>query len=304
MMHKLNFALALLFILFFVGMQSLFTINEGSQALVLRFGQPMGEVKGPGLHVKIPFIETVRIFDKRILAVDPPPTQFMIAASTTTKAEADRQGKEPLLVDTFMRYRITDPLRFMSTLKTEVAARATLTNILLSEVRAEMGRTTLTKLLSAERTQVMQTIGARVSAQMKAARYGVELVDVRLVRADLTPELLTSTIQRMRSSFKEQATQTRAEGEEAALKIKANADRQKTVILANAERTAQGFRGTGDKEATQIYAEAFNKDPEFYALWRSMEAYRKALANPDMRLVLSPEDVAFFKAFRQGSGNP
>jgi membrane protease subunit HflC len=299
--HWAAIALGLFLAALLVTTQALFIVSEGEQALVLRFGQPIGAIRGPGLHTKTPFIETVRRFDARILAVDPPPKQVMIAASSATPADAAQGGKEPLLVDAFMRYRITDPLRYLSTLRTDANARNTLTNILVGEMRAEMGRTTLTALLSPERTRVMQAIANRVGAQMTSARYGVEMVDVRIVRADLTAQLLGSTLQRMRSAFQKQATQTRAEGEEAALKIRAEADKTRTLILAEAERKAQVLRGQGDEEATRIYAAAFNEDPEFYAFWRSMEAYRTALADPSKRLILSPEDVRFFDALKKGS---
>lgn len=301
-MNKLLSIVAVgLLILGFGATQALFTVDEGRQAIVLRFGQALGETRGPGLNAKIPLIETVRQFDRRVLSVDPPPERVVIAAaSSETQAAADTmEGKEPILVDAFMRYRITDPLRFMKTLKTERAARVTLERILISELKSELAKTTLTTLLSAEREAVMHAIAGRVEAAMKAGNYGVELVDVRIVRTDLTPELRESTVERMQTALKEQATQTRAEGAQAALEIRAEANRQARVIKVNAERDAQVLRGQGDREATEIYAAAFNKDPEFYALWRSMEAYRAALANPDTRLLLSP-DIEFFRHFKEG----
>jgi modulator of FtsH protease HflC len=303
MMRQIGLALAALAVLgLFVGSQALFTVDESQQALVLRFGELVGEARGPGLHVKLPFVEVVRRFDRRILAVDPEPERVVIAAapSAAGPARGDIDGKEPILVDTFMRYRITDPLRFMKTLRTEEAAQATLKRILINALKSELDKTTLATLLSERRARVMHAIAARVEAALTAGRYGVELVDVRIVRTDLTPELRESTVARMRSALREQATQTRAEGNQAALEIKADADRRVTVILAEAERDAQTLRGAGDREATGIYAQAFNRDPEFYGLWRSLEAYRAALANPDTRLVLSPNDIAFFKHFTQG----
>ena len=300
MLRKIGLGAAIVGVLaLFVGSQSVFTVDESAQALVLRFGEFVGDVRGPGLHTKIPFVDVVRRFDRRVLAIDPPPEELFVA-SPQQAGTAATQRKEPLVVDTFMRYRITDPLQFLKTLRTQERGDATLRTILIDSIRSELDNTTLSTLLSPERAGVMHTIARAVEAKIAEGRFGVELVDVRIVRADLTPQLRESTVARMRTALQEQATQTRAEGAQAALEIKANADRRVTVILAEAERDAQALRGAGDRQATEIYAQAFNRDPEFYGLWRSLEAYRAALANPGTRLVLSPDDIAFFEHFTRG----
>ena len=172
--------------------------------------------------------------------------------------------------------------------------------------RAELGRTTLQELLSQERAAIMDEIRDRVNRKIEQDRLGIEIVDIRIVRADLTPDLRTSTVRRMISELTERATETRAKGEERALEISSTAEKERTVILANAQRDAEIMKGTGDKEAIKIYADAFNKDKEFYGFVRSMEAYKNTLANPETQLILSP-DSAFFKYFQnraRSSGTP
>lgn len=294
--------------------QAVFTVDEREQAIVLQLGQPVGEVKGPGLHFKIPVVQDVRRFDRRILSVDPRPEQMVISSSTDsplTKAqdgvvvdEEQTRGNnrevvsgEPIIVDTFTRYRITDPLMFMKTLRTVFAANQRIESIMNDVTRGVLGNTTLRQLLSDERAAVMEEIRTRVNAITKEDQLGIEIVDTRIVRADLTPELRQSTVRRMISELKERATETRAKGEERALEIRSTAEKERTVILAEAQRDAQITRGQGDEEAIKTYANAFNKDKEFYDFIRSMEAYRNTLADPDTRLILSPGGQ-FFKHFR------
>lgn len=307
----------------FVASQSLFTVDEREQALVLQLGDPVGQPRGPGLHVKIPFIQSVRTFDSRVLAVDPPPEQVVISSALVglravsdvnevveedfedpvTSSELRTDGPsieevsgEPIIVDTFARYKIIDPLQFLKTLRTIQNANSRLENILNDSTRTVLGKTTLAELLSAERNDIMNEIGQDVNLKIKQDELGIEIVDVRIVRADLTAELRTSTVRRMISELKERATETRAKGEERALEIRSIADKQRTVILAEAERDAQIIRGNGDQEAIKIYAEAFNKDKDFYAFIRSLEAYRNTLADPDTQLILSPQSD-FFRFF-------
>jgi len=195
-----------------------------------------------------------------------------------------------------LRYKIVDPLQFLKTLRTIGAANSRLENILNDATRAELGKTSLQQLLSPSRTGVMRDISNRVNGNVKKDNLGIEIVDVRIVRADLTSELRTSTVRRMQSELKERATETRAKGEERALEIRSTAEKERTVIIANAERDAQKLRGQGDEEAIKIYADAFNKDKEFYAFIRSMEAYSNTLADPETQLILSP-DSEFFRYF-------
>lgn len=285
---------------------TMFTVDQREQAIVLQLGQPVGDIKGPGLHFKIPVVQEVRRFDRRILSVDPPPAQMVIASTMdpNLKQEAEDTGRnnsssasgEPIIVDTFARYRISDPLRFMKTLRTIPDANQRLESIMNDATRTVLGKRTLRELLSPERAAVMQAIRARVNKKIEDDRLGIEIVDIRIVRADLTPELRQSTVRRMISELKERATETRAKGEEKALEIRSTAEKERTVIMAEAERDAQILRGEGDKEAIRTYANAFNKDKDFYGFIRSMEAYRNTLANPDTRLILSP-DSEFFRYF-------
>lgn len=308
--------------------QSLFTVDQKEQALVLQLGNPIGEPRKPGLHFKIPLIQEVKRFDRRILSVDPAPEQVVIASSAIARekpreeeaAEAEESDEnvesedgaveeqevtesdrpkienvsgEPIIVDSFARYKIVDPLQFLKTLGTISIANSRLENILNDATRAVLGKTSLRELLSDERTYVMDDIRRRVNRKIQQAELGIEIVDVRIVRADLTKELRTSTVRRMISELQERATETRAKGEERAKEIRARAEKERTVILANAERDAQILRGEGDEEAIRIYAEAFNKDKEFYGFIRSMEAYKTTLADPDTRLILSPNSDFF-----------
>jgi len=288
--------------------QIFFIVDQREQAIVLQLGQPIGDVKGPGLHTKIPIIQDVRYFDKRILSVDPEPAQVVISSIDIAPIPEPVEGEdshdrpninvtgEPIILDTFARYKIVDPLQFLKTLGTIRSANSRLENILNDATRAELGKTSLKQLLSPARTGVMRDILSRVNSNTKKDNLGIEIIDVRIVRADLTSELRTSTVRRMISELKERATETRAKGEEQALKISSTAEKERTVIIAEAQRDSSVLKGEGDKEAIKVYAEAFNKDKEFYSFMRSMEAYSKTLANPETQLILSP-DSEFFKHF-------
>lgn len=325
---KLNIILIVLGIALVVISQTLFIVDEREQAIVLQLGQPIGELRGPGLHLKVPVIQDVRRFDRRILPVDPPSEQVVISSSTIIRAKPklveeapaetpDGEGEqssiieeapkienvsgEPIILDTFARYKITDPLQFLKTLQTVENATERLEAILNNAARTVMGKTTLRELLSEDRDMIMAEIKERVNSSITQSKLGIEIVDVRIVRADLTSELLDSTVRRMISELKERATETRAVGEERALEITSTADKERAIILAEAERDAQVLRGEGDNEAIKIYAEAFNKDKEFYGFIRSMEAYGNTLADPDTRLILSP-DSDFFRYFDNRAG--
>jgi len=311
--------------------QAVFTVDQREQAIVLQLGQPKGDPRGPGLHYKIPLIQEVRYFDRRILSVDPDPEEVVISSSTYNRpspASDDKPNEtlegavesvegegeygeydpiiedvsgEPIIVDSFARYQITDPLQFLKTLRTIPSANSRLENILEDATRTVLGKTTLRELLSDERTAVMSEIRARVNRKIQQDRLGIEIVDVRIVRADLTAELRTSTVRRMISELQERATETRAKGEERAKEIRSTAEKERTVLLAEAERDAQILRGQGDNEAIKIYANAFNQDREFYGFMRSMEAYKNTLADPETRLILSPQSD-FFRYFDNQEG--
>lgn len=284
--------------------QSLFTVDEREQAIVLHLGEPVGDIKKPGLHFKIPVIQDVRRFDARILSVDPPPEQIVISSS---QRRADGQAAtdegiasgEPIIVDTFARYRIVDPLKFMKTLRTENAAYDRIQGIMNEATRAVLGKRTLKDLLSTTRGTIMADIRTRVNSQIESDNLGIEIVDIRIVRADLTPALRQSTVSRMISELKERATETRAKGEERALEIRSTAEKERTVLLAEAQKESQILRGDGDNDAIKTYAEAMGKDQEFYNFIRSLEAYKASMANSDTRLIMSP-DNAFLKYFQKG----
>ncbi len=308
-------------VVIFILAQSLFIVDEREQAIVLQLGQPVGDLRNPGLHLKLPLVQEVRRFDRRILAVDPPPEQVVIASNTVTRPQQKTEDKEdisanpnpdapppiqnvsgePIIVDSFARYRITDPLQFLKTLRDVKGANDRLENILDDATRTVLGQTTLKDLLSDGRDQVMTNIKNRVNKNIEADKLGIEIVDVRIVRADLTAELRDSTVRRMISELKERATETRALGEERALEIRSTADKERAILLAEATREAQVTRGEGDNEAIKIYANAFNKDKEFYGFVRSMEAYRATMADPDTRLILSP-DSDFVRFFQSRTG--
>jgi modulator of FtsH protease HflC len=306
-----TFAVVILILAFFALTQSVFTVDQTEQALVLQFGQPRGSIQEPGLHFKLPLVQDVVFFDRRVLSVDPPPAQVVIssavdataapkAGETATPSVEDALASgEPIIVDTFARYHIVDPLKFLKTLRTVDEAEHRLESILNDATRAVLGKTTLHQLLSPDRNAVMKDILTRMNKKVQDDQFGIDIVDIRIVRADLTPELRQATVQRMISALKERATQTRAEGDQQATQIRADADRESQIILAEAQRDAQITRGEGDKEAIRIYADAYNKDKDFYAFTRSLEAYRTALASPDTRLILSP-DSEFLRYFRTG----
>ena len=304
-----------------LAVQAFFIVDQREQAIVLQLGEPVGEPRGPGLHMKIPIIQTVQYFDRRILSVDPNPEQVVISSSLIARARQQQEetteqeqedisdgpviedvSGEPIIVDTFARYKIVDPLQFLKTLRTVSSANLRLETILNDATRGVLGRTTLRELLSEERTAVMSEIKDRVNRRTRDDKLGIEIVDVRIVRADLTADLRTSTVRRMISELKERATQTRAKGEERALEIRSTAEKERTVLLAEAQRDAEKLKGQGDKQAIKIYADAFNKDKEFYAFIRSMEAYKNTLSDPDTRLILSPESD-FFRYFQDRGVN-
>lgn len=319
---KLTIILVIIGLAFVVGLQSIFTVDQREQALVLQLGNPVGEPRGPGIHFKLPIIQEVRIFDSRILSVDPSPEQVVISSSTFNRnnnkvekqddVESDSEAKavepikaedfstisgEPIIVDSFARYKITNPLQFLKTLGNISKANSRLENILNDATRAVLGQTTLQELLSTKRDTVMNEIRNRVNRITQEDRLGIEIIDVRIIRADLTAELRTSTVRRMISELQERATETRAKGEQRAKEIRSTADKERTVILAEAQRDAQIIKGDGDSQAIKTYAKAFNKDKEFYGFIRSMEAYKNTLADHETQLILSPNSE-FFRYFQ------
>jgi membrane protease subunit HflC len=261
---------------------SLFTVPQQQQALVLQFGDPKREIKDPGLKVKLPFIQDVQYFEKRILDIDPPKQQIILI------------DQKRLDVDAYARYRIADPLRFYQTVNNEAGARARLGAIINSALRRVLGNESLANLLSVRRSQITQAIFQDVTAT--AAPLGIEMIDVRIKRADYPDQTSQAIYARMKSEREREAREFRGEGFEVAQQIRADADRQRVVVLANARREAETLRGEGDALAIRIYAEAFGQDPQFFAFYRSMEAYKLALGDGSTTLVLSP-DSEFLRFF-------
>lgn len=276
-----------------------FTVEQTQQAIVLRFGEPVKVHTSAGLKVKAPWpIETVQYFDRRILDVDPPPERVNLASDdvlpdgTDTKEKLGRAGSIPIIVDTFARYRIADPLLFLQRLRGEANAQSRIESTMNAVTRDVLGKASLSQLLSSQRSALMQQIRDRVNRDMK--ERGVEIVDVRIGRADLTEQLRDSTVNRMITERREEATKARAEGQEKAQEIRSTAEKERTILLAEARRDSEIIRGEGDQVAIRTITTAANADPAFYDFLKSMFAYQNTLASPDTTLILSP-DSAFLK---------
>ncbi|HYD32397.1 MAG TPA: protease modulator HflC [Azospirillaceae bacterium] len=285
MNRKLAFlGLAIVF-LGIIASSALFTVNETQQALVLQFGEAKRMIQDPGLKAKIPFIQNVVMIDRRVLDLDPPVEQVILA------------DQKRLDVDAFARYRIHDPLRFYQSVGSELQAESRLNNVVNSSLRRVLGNVTLLAVLSDERANVMNDIKTQVNNE--ARRFGIEIVDVRIRRADLPEETSQAIFARMRSEREREAAEARAQGQEQSQQIRSRAERERTVILAEAQRDAQILRGEGDNQALRTIAEATGRDPEFYAFYRTLEAYRNALKNEDTTMVLAPQGE-FFRFFGLG----
>jgi len=266
-----------------------FIVRQTEQAIVLRFGDPKQVIQEPGLHFKVPFVDDVTYFDSRILDYAPPQEEIIAA------------DQKRLVVDSFARYRIADPLEFYKTVTSELAARARLAGILSASLRRVVGNETLASVLSEERVGIIERI--RLDTNEAAAKFGIDVVDVRIRRADLPQANAEAIYQRMKTERDREAKEFRAQGAEIAQRIRARAERERTVLIAESQRQSQVLRGEGDAEAIRIYADAFGRDAEFFSFYRSMEAYRKALKPEGTTMVLSP-DSDFFSYFRNQSGLP
>ena len=281
--------LSILFIGFlaFLGLNSLFTMNERQQGLVLQFGEPKRVIQSSGLHFKLPLIQNVVRYDIRILEYDLPIEEIIAV------------DKKRMLVDSFTRFKIVDPLEFYKTVGTESSVRNRLNSNVISSLRRIVGRVTLEELLSEERSKIMEDIRQEVNSE--ASRFGIEIVDVRIRRADLPEANSQAIYERMISERVREAKEFRAKGSEVAQKIRAEADKDKTVILAEATKKSEILRGKGESEAVNIYADAFEKDPDFYSFYRSMQAYGKVLGEDGTTMILSP-DSEFLEFFNNSKG--
>ena len=267
---------------------SLFTVNQTQQALVLQFGEPKRTIQEPGLAFKLPFIQDVTYYEKRVLSLLPQDAEEVILAD-----------QKRLQVDAYARYRIEDPLLFYQTVRNERGARGRLEAIIDSSVRRALGRETLASILTGQRNDITRSIGEEVNASV--ASLGIKIIDVRLRRADYPTATSQNIFNRMKSEREREAKEFRATGEEEAQKIRADAEKTRTVILSEAQRESQEIRGAGDSQAIQIYADSFGQDADFFAFYRSMEAYRKSMNNNGTSLVLSP-DSSFFRFFKDKDG--
>lgn len=254
--------------------QSLFIVQQTQQALVIQLGHPLDKVYRPGLHMKLPFIQNVVYFDARILDYDARP------------AEALTSDLKSMVLDNYARWKIVDPLRFYRTMRTEANAQARLDAVIYSQIRAHIGRHTLTEVVNDKRTAIMDSVTEKTSQQMN--EFGIKIVDVRIKRTDLPAENQRAIFDRMRAERERQATQYRSEGSEESTKIRSEADKERALILAEANKKSQVLRGEGDAEAARIYAEAFSKSPEFFSFQRGLEALRKSLGE-NTRMVLTPD---------------
>jgi len=281
------FLLALFVVAFLLAWQSAFIVRETNQAMVTQFGDPVALHTEPGLKFKMPFVQNVAFFDERALNVDTVPEEVLLA------------DRKRVVVDTFARYRIIDMLQFYRTMGTEVQANTRLNNMINSAMRAELGQATLAELLSEKRDELMGNIRDAVNGEAK--RQGIEIVDVRIGRADLPEQTSQAIYARMRTEREREAAEFRAQGQELAQEIKSRADRERTVLIAEAQKESQILRGIGDEQAIGVYATAFKRDPEFYGFYRTMEAYRESLAGDSTTLILSPEGD-FFKYFNSEKG--
>lgn len=288
---RLNFiggvAVVILVAALIVGYSSLFTVYQTQQALVVRLGQPVRVVNEPGLNFKAPFIDTVITIDKRILDLEAP-AQEVIASD-----------QKRLVVDAFARYRIRNALQFYQTLGSIQGANSQLTILLNSALRRVLGEATFTHVVRDQRADLMERILQLVDRE--AAGYGIQVVDVRIRRADLPEQNSQAVYQRMQTERAREAAEFRAQGAQRAQEIRSRADRDVTVLVADANSTSEQIRGEGDATRNQIFADAFNRDPEFFAFYRSMQAYEASLKPGDTRLLLKP-DNSFFRFFNQPAG--
>jgi len=280
---KLNkFLLPVIVVAGFAIYLSLFVVKEINQAIVLQFGDPKKVIVEPGLQFKIPFIQNVVFLDRRILNLDAPPEEVIAS------------DQKRLIVDAYARFKIVDPLKFYISVGDERVARSRLSTIINSRIRSVLGKQSLATLLSEDRTKQMAIIQEGVN--IEAQNFGIQIIDVRIKRADLPQANSEAIFKRMQTEREREAKEFRAKGAEMAVTITSTADKEVTVILANAKKQSEIMKGEGDGQRNRIFANAFGKDPEFFAFYRAMQAYEKALIGGDTSLILSP-DSDFFKFF-------
>ena len=280
-----------------VAYSTFFTVYQTRQALVVRLGQPVRVITEPGLNAKIPFIDNVIYIDKRILNIESPAQEVIASSQDNSKSGIDQAG-DRLVGDAFARYRITDPLKFYQTVGPD-GASSQLAILLNSALRRVLGAATLADAVRNKREDLMAQM--RDQLDRDAQPFGIHIVDVRIRRVDLPEQNSQAVYQRMQTERQREAAEFRAQGSQKSQEIRARADRDVTVLLADATSQAEQIRGQGDSERNRIFADAYNRDPDFFAFYRSMQAYEKAMQRGDTRMVLKP-DTDFFRFFSNPSG--
>ncbi len=277
-MNRLSIAgAAALVVLAVVLNGALFTVDQTQRVLIAQFGQVVRAIDEPGLHVKLPFVQDVISFDRRLLNVELPGEEVILG------------DQRRLIVDSFTVFRIIDPLKFYQAVgPVPDAIRGRLNSIVTSSLRRVLGKNALLDVLSADREKIMSTIRQQVNDDIRT--FGVAIEDVRIRRADLPEENTQAILSRMQSERQREAAKNRAEGAEASARIRADAERERTVLLADGRATSDKLRGEGEAEATRIYAEAFNRDPQFFSIWRTLQSYRDVFDGGGARLVLTPDN--------------
>lgn len=279
-MKKSMYAVGIAIVVLLIVINAAFyTVDQTEDTIIVQLGKPVRVVLEPGLHIRIPFIQQITYFDNRILEYDAAPAEILT------------EDKKNLVVDNYSKWKIKAPLKFYKTVRNELGAQSRLDDIIYSQLRVELGLHTLHEIVSELRYDIMKKV--TIKSNTIAQDYGIEVVDVRIKRADLPPENERYVFERMKAERERQAKKYRSEGQEEALKVRAGADKEKTIILAEAYKTAEQSRGDGDAKAIKIYAQAFKQDPEFYSFIRSLDAYKKSLKKGTV-MVLSP-DLEFFK---------
>lgn len=277
-----KFIIPIIIVLAIITYLSLFTVKEINQAIVLQFGNPKKVITTAGLQWKIPFVQNVVFLDRRILSLDPTPEEVIAS------------DQKRLIVDAYSRFKIIDPLKFYISLGNEMVARSRLATIINSRIRNVLGKQSLATLLSEERGRQMAIIKDGVNEEAK--KFGIEIIDVRIKRADLPQANSEAIYKRMQTEREREAKEFRARGAEMAVTITSTADKEVTVILANADKQSEIMKGEGDGIRNKIFADAFGQDPEFFSFYRAMQAYEKALIGGETTMILSP-DSDFFKYF-------
>lgn len=294
-MNKATIGVSAAVVALFLLLNSMFVVDQTEQALVLQFGAPVRVEQTPGLKFKTPFIQNVETFDRRLLDFDAEPKEVIAS------------DQKRLIVDAFVRYRIVDPLRFKQTVADERTMKSRLNSILESSLRQVLGSAPLSALISEKRAEVMENIRTLVNAQAQGAKvegapaggFGIEVVDVRIKRADLPAANSEGIYKRMQTERQREAAEFRARGAEDAQKIRSQADKERTILLAEARKKAEIIRGEGEAEATKIFAQSFGQDQEFFQFYRTMQAYKKTLSSKDTTMMLSP-DSGFLKMLEKG----